>query len=182
MNRPMLIGERDKEGMTAQQLAVFDKIASGPRKDVPFPFLAMLDSPEVADVVQTVGSVIRYGSKMPADLREVAILATAAAFGSNYEWQYHVAIARQLGLSEEVIKAASLGKADSRIDPLFAATIGLCWEAVRGRRIDPDALTIIRNSVGRKIATELVLIPGYYQLLGLFLSAGELDEPQQYTA
>ncbi len=176
----MIIGTRDEKLMSSEQLAVFHKIASGPRKDVPSPFLAMLDAPEMVDVVQAVGSAIRFKSEMTSELREVAILATAAAFGSRYEWDYHVAIARRLNLPEQTIKAAATGVVQGE-GSLYATVISLCRAAVFERRIDPNLLARLVEMTSKRVATEVVLVSGYYQLLGLFLSAAELDRPHRYS-
>ncbi len=105
----MLIGSKDPEKMTAEQRRVHDAIASGPRRSVPAPFLAMLDAPELAEAIQAVGAMIRFSGAAPDALREIAILATAGAFGSGYEWSHHEAIARPLGVPVSVIEATRSG-------------------------------------------------------------------------
>ncbi|MEF2070594.1 carboxymuconolactone decarboxylase family protein [Consotaella aegiceratis] len=170
----MLIGARDVTAMTQEQVGVYRAIASGPRGDVPYPFLAMLDAPHLADAIQQVGAAIRYGGEITDELREIAILATAAAFGSGYEWDYHAAIARRLGMSEERIAACSSAEVDE-VEAADRAIIRLCRAAVLERRVPPRLLEDLVAAVGRKVASEVVAISGYYPLLALFLAAGELD-------
>lgn len=174
----MLIGARDVSSMTAKQREVYDRIASGPRKDVPWPFLAMLDAPHLADAIQGVGAAIRFSGELTAELREVAILATAAAFGSGYEWDYHLAIARDLHLPESTIEAARTGKADMAASAEDRLTITLCRQAVLEHRVDQETLGKLVPLVGRSAASEIVAISGYYPLLALFLSAGALDRSE----
>ncbi len=170
------IGAFHIEQMTASQREVHNAIASGPRKDVPWPFLAMLDAPAIAHSIQAVGSAIRFDACCPLELREVATLATAAAFGSGYEWDYHVAIARKCGIAEHVIAHAA-GKGAGDVDPAIACVIRLCREAVLQRNIPQAALNDVLAHHGREIASEIVAIAGYYQMLALFLSAADLDRP-----
>jgi 4-carboxymuconolactone decarboxylase len=173
----MLIGARDPAAMTADQRAVYDGIASGPRKGVPFPFLAMLDVPQLAEAIQAVGAAIRFSGAASEMLREVATLASAAAFGSGYEWDYHVAIARRIAMPESVITAAATGLLGGIDDPATRATIGLCRAAVLEQKIPQADLAMLVSAVGRPAASEIVAISGYYPLLALFLSAGDIDHP-----
>ena len=171
----MLIGVRDVAEMTPRQRAVHDAIASGPRAGVPLPFLAMLDVPDLAQAIQSIGAAIRFSGALPAPLREVAILATAAAFGSGYEWDYHLPIARDLDVAEATIAAAGSGLPSDAATPEDQAIIALCRDAVLNSQVDQDRLKELVDYVGAAAASELVAIAGYYQLLALFLSAGALD-------
>ncbi len=177
----MLIGTRDSDRMSPEQRRVHDTIAQGPRGSVPLPFLAMMDAPHLAEALQAVGAAIRFSGAIDAKLREVAILATAATFGSGYEWTYHVAIARQLAIPEIVLSAAAGGLGDRPpIEPAYAATIALCRDAVLERRVAPALLSALVNLIGRAAASEVVAICGYYQALGLFLSASGMDHRLVY--
>ncbi|MEQ9690380.1 MAG: carboxymuconolactone decarboxylase family protein [Bauldia litoralis] len=172
----MLIGARDIGEMTAEQRATHDRIASGPRGGVPHPFFAMLDAPHFAEAIQSVGEAIRFHGVLDQRHREVAILAAAAAFGSGYEWTYHEAIARDLGLSDAELAAVRDGSGTGLPD-VEQAIVGFVFKAVRDRQSDQDVLARLSADLGRAGATEIVTIAGYYPLLALFLSAGELDQP-----
>jgi 4-carboxymuconolactone decarboxylase len=171
----MLIGVRNVAEMTPAQRKVHDAIASGPRAGVPLPFLAMLDVPDLANAIQSIGAAIRFSGALPAPLREVAILATAAAFGSGYEWDYHLPIARDLGVEETTITAAASGRSAEAATPAHQAIIALCRDAVLNCQVNQDRLKELVERVGAPAASEVVAIAGYYQLLALFLSAGALD-------
>lgn len=171
----MLIGASELRTMTPAQRRVFDSIASGPRKDVPLPFLAMLDVPHLADSIQSVGSAIRFSGSLSDEHREVAILSAAAAFGSGYEWEYHEKIARKLDMAPGWVEACRSGDTSATEDASVKGIIELCWGAVRDRRVPLDALASLTSLIGRSGASEVVAISGYYPMLALFLSAGELD-------
>jgi len=173
----MPIGAVDPDRMSAEQRAVHDRIAAGPRGGVPRPFLAMLDNPGLADAVQGIGAALRFSGALPDDLREVAILAAAGAFGSGYEWDYHEPIARRAGVDGAVIAAARSGDVAALADRRAAAIVTFCHGAVRGNRADRAALALISAELGRAAATEVVAIAGYYPLLALFLDAAGLDHP-----
>ncbi|MBS7699697.1 MULTISPECIES: carboxymuconolactone decarboxylase family protein [unclassified Chelatococcus] len=171
----MLIGVRDVAEMTPRQREVHDAIASGPRAGVPLPFLAMLDVPELAHAIQSVGAAIRFSGALAPALREIAILATAAAFGSGYEWDYHLPIARDLGVPEATIAAAASGRPADAATPEYQVIIALCRDAVLNCKVNQDSLRDLVGLVGSPAASEVVAIAGYYKLLALFLAAGALD-------
>lgn len=171
------IGLRAGEAMTPAQRAAHDVIASGPRSGVPLPFLAMLDAPELATAIQQVGSVLRFSGTLSPALREVAILSAAAAFGSGYEWDYHLPLARAAGVSERTITAAARGQATTADDPTCAAIVALCHAAVKRQSVPPADLARIVADLGRQAASEVVAIAGYYPLLAIFLAAARVDHP-----
>ncbi|MCB1503001.1 MAG: carboxymuconolactone decarboxylase family protein [Bauldia sp.] len=174
----MPIGAADPDRMTPEQRAVHDRIAAGPRGGVPRPFLAMLDSPGLAHAIQGIGAALRFSGALADDLREIAILAAAGAFGSGYEWGYHEPIARRAGVSEAAIAAARAGDVSSLGGgDIAAAIITVCHRAVRNRRVPREALALISTRLGRAAATEVVAIAGYYPMLALFLDAANLDHP-----
>ncbi len=172
----MLIGETDPERMLPAQRAAYDLIGSGPRGGVPLPFLAMLDAPGFAEAIQGVGEAIRYKGVLDARLREVAILAAAAAWGSGYEWGYHDAIAAKLGMTAAE-RQAILDGTGQGLSEAEALCLKYVWGAVLNRSADQELLGGLVAALGREAATEITVIAGYYPLLALFLSAGQLDTP-----
>lgn len=172
----MLIGETDLERMLPAQKAAYDLIKSGPRGGVPHPFLAMLDAPAFAEAIQSVGAAIRFHGVLDDRMREVAILAAAAAYGSGYEWGYHDAIAMRLGMTAAE-RQAILDGSGAGLGPAEMACVRYVRHAVIRRVADQAALAELVTALGRQAATEITVISGYYPLLALFLSAGQLDTP-----
>lgn len=172
----MLIGATDPATMTPAQKATHDLIASGPRGGVPFPFLAMLDSPKFAEAIQGVGAAIRYHGTLEPRLREIAICAAAAAYGSGYEWDYHDEIAAGLGMTAAE-RQGVLDGSGAALAPAEATIVHYVFAAIRDRAADQELLSGLVAAFGREAATEVTVIAGYYPLLALFLSAGQLDRP-----
>ncbi|MCK0176545.1 MULTISPECIES: carboxymuconolactone decarboxylase family protein [Mycobacteriaceae] len=57
-----------------------------------------------------------YGSTLPARLRELAVLRVAHLSGCTYEWQHHVIMGREVGLTDESIEGAARGEAVDELD------------------------------------------------------------------
>jgi len=175
--RPPIGLSASLDGATAEQRWVVDLIAAGPRGSVPKPFLAMLDVPRLAEAIQEVGVVLRYSSSLPPSLREIAILATAAAVPCGYEWNYHAPIAREAGVPDAVISATRARVAGGTIDAVAASVIDLCRAVVATGEARAGELAAVVDRLGRVAATEIIAIAGYYRLLAGFIKTAGFDEP-----
>jgi 4-carboxymuconolactone decarboxylase len=158
-----------RDALTPEQQLVFDAIAAGPRGNVPAPFHIFLQSPELADRVQQLGGLLRYGTGLPPRLSELAILVTARHWGAAYEWSVHEREAGKAGVPEPVIRAIAEGMpppldGDDAVVYDFAA-------AFYAKRDVPDALfdaAVAR--FGKRTVVELSSILGYYSMLAIVLS------------
>ena len=80
------INSLDPDKMSDEQLKVYNKIISGPRGKFGGPFPALLRLPKAADLIQELGSWLRFESKMPSQLREIVILMAAHQWDCKIEW------------------------------------------------------------------------------------------------
>ncbi|MBC2778879.1 IclR family transcriptional regulator domain-containing protein [Parasphingopyxis marina] len=164
-------------GATPDQQRVVDKITAGPRGSVPSPFLAMLDAPQLTETIQEVGAALRYSSALPDDLREIAILTTAGAVECGYEWNYHASIATAAGVVDTILQATRPGALCQNADEPAATVIELCQAVVDTGEAPPHLLGPAVDRLGRREATEIVAIAGYYALLASFIKSAGFDEP-----
>ena len=109
-----LTGERmaaiPLDQMSPAQRSVADAILTGPRKSIGGPFNAWLRSPELADRLQKVGEYVRFNSSLDKRVNEMAILMTAQAWGSQYEWYAHAPLAIKAGLDPAIVAAIGAGR------------------------------------------------------------------------
>src|SRR5512140_109889 len=131
--------------MTPEQRAVADAIRSGPRAAVDgssanaatpgSPFNPWLRSPEAADLLQRLGSYLRFKSSLPPRLNEFAILITARQWDSQYEWYAHHRLALQGGLNPAVAADLALGKRPAGMQEDEAIVYDFCTEMHRDRKV-----------------------------------------------
>lgn len=95
-----------RKQILADQRDRFDRIERSRGSDRG-PFRVLLHSLEIAERVGHLGEYVRYESKLPDPVREVAILTTARAYGCTYEYAAHDPIAREVGVEEVLIHAIS---------------------------------------------------------------------------
>ena len=158
-----------RDTLAPDQRSVYDAIVAGPRGMVPAPFHIFLQSAPLADRVQQLGGLLRYGTGLPPRLSELAILITAAHWGAQYEWSVHEAEARRVGLSDAAIGAIAAGtrpalEGDEALVYEFASTF-------YAKRDVPDELFAAATArFGEKTTVELASILGYYSMLAIVLN------------
>jgi 4-carboxymuconolactone decarboxylase len=136
---------------------------------LPGPFGPMLLAPAVGDPLQALGAVLRFGGHIPDDVRELAIVVTAAACESAYELEHHLPLARAAGIADDALRSVTRG-ADLD-DPLLTAVAAVSRSlAVRGTA-DPASLDVIEARLGAEGVFELIVLAGYYRLLATVMSA-----------
>lgn len=157
--------------MDDEQRRVLQDILSGPRGNLDGPFLAWVHSPGLADNAQKLGAFCRYGTRLELRLSELAILVTAAWWQSQAEWQIHEPIARQAGISDEVIEALRTNRTPDfeRDDERLIHRLGR--SLYETRRIDPSLYEEATACFGDAGLVELVGIFGYYALVAMTLNA-----------
>lgn len=143
------------------------------------PFNAMLFHPRLGLPLQRLGVELRYGGVLPTATRELLVLTVANALDSAYEWNAHLAIANEAGLSSALIEAIRLRKRDTIEDPLSNAAYGICVSLIAAEAPDPTDLVIVEESHGLAGLFEITALVGYYRLLAQQLA---LFEPSSDSA
>ena len=166
-----------REQMSPRQREVADEIASGPRGSLKGPFLALIHNPELASRVQRLGEHLRYGTGLPQQLVEIAILQTARRWGCDYEWAAHARIAREAGLRDEVIDAIAKKTRPDRLDPDEALVFEFSDETVWQGAPSDASFDAAASRFGRATILDLLAVCGYYTMLAFVLNAARLPLP-----
>ncbi len=167
-----------REDLSESGSAIYDQIASQ-RGHVARPFAALLNSPELAGRVAAVGEHLRYRSSLPAEVREIATLATARELGSQYEWTHHVPLARDAGVRDEVINAIHDETPLRKLLPKEGVFVQFAQELLSERKVRDTTYSAVEHLLGRQGTVELVATIGYYALLAYTMAALEVElEPE----
>jgi 4-carboxymuconolactone decarboxylase len=165
-----------REGLTPEQLAVFDAVVSGPRGKVQGPLMAALHKPDLADKWQHFGAALRYGTSLPPRLSELAILVTAQAWACQLEWHLHEGYARGAGLEQAIIDSVKAG-VRPQADAAALDVYDYCDELQRLKRVSEDVYQRALARLGTIGVVELTALSGYYTMVAMTLNAHEFPLP-----
>lgn len=165
------------ESMSAEQKAVHDAIANGPRGHVRGPFPVLLHSPKMADHVQKMGSYIRFECRLPDRLRELAVLVTSRFWRAEFEWFAHHELALNAGIPAAAIEAIRTGARPKFENPEDEAVYAFCTALHEKHKIDDETYEAAQKFLGQEVLTDLVAMSGYYTLLAMTLNVYEVPLP-----
>lgn len=141
------------------------------------PFNAWLYAPNVGHPAQRLGEAIRYETRLPPKLRELAILLVAAHWRADYEWWAHSRLARDAGLDDDVIAAIKDGALPESADETQRAVHDFARELQMSRRVSAETYERAVSLLGEATVVELVTLIGYYALVSMVLNVFEVDMP-----
>lgn len=164
--------------LSAEQRRVVDAILAGPRGSLRGPFVPLLRSPRLADHVQRLGAHLRFGSALPRDVTELAILVTARACRAPFEWHVHAPLAAASGIPERVIAAIGRGERPESAAPALLLAHDFAASLHRDRAVEERIFSQARESWGEHGVVELTALCGYYTLVALILNVAETAVPE----
>ena len=180
-----------EEQLDEAQKAIYDGIAKGPRASGPQrfrlrhddgsltgPFNALLFAPRVGAALSGVGEAVRYGTGLSDRVRELAILAVAAARRVDFEWYAHEPIARAAGIDDAVIAELKAGGTPVLHDPTEAAGMALVAALVAGEAVGDSLYARAEAALGTDGVVELTTLVGYYLTLALLLDVFAVGVPE----
>ncbi len=160
--------------LSAEQRALRDSILAS-RGNLDGPFIPWLMSPELGDLAQRLGAFCRYRTQLTLQESELLILCVAARFQCVGEQQIHEPIAKQQGISQEVIDAVR----ESRMPALPSGRLELLHALARAlldtNRIDQVLYDRSIQVLGTQATVEVVGILGYYALAAFTLNAFDMS-------
>lgn len=165
------------DAMTAAQRTVYDSIAAGPRGGVRGPFIALLHNPALAQPVQALGEHLRFHTKLPNALLELAILVVGRHWNCAYEWYAHEKLARKAGLDGAIIDAIADGRRPASMTPEQALIHTFCDETLRLGQPGDATYEAASAAYGRDGVLDILALCGYYTLLAMVLNTARPPVP-----
>ncbi len=165
--------------MSAQQRQIAADIAAGARGSyIGGPLEVWLRSPIMADRAQKLGEFVRYHTRLPARLTELAILVTARTWTAQFEWEMHEGFALQSGLSKQILDDLRVG-----LKPHFEAAdeaviYDFCVELYKTKTISGPTYDSALAIFGEQGLVELVGLLGYYAMISMTLNVFDVQTPQ----
>ena len=141
------------------------------------PFNAWVTAPDVGRRLLSLGGALRFEMSIDRRLIEVAIITTGAHWKAEFEWFAHAPMAREHGVSEDVIDAIREGRIPDFVHDDERAVHAVATELAATGRIDDDTYARARSLLGDQGMVELVALCGFYALVSFVLNAFEVPLP-----
>jgi 4-carboxymuconolactone decarboxylase len=163
--------------LTPDAQKVYDRITAK-RGKIGGPYVPLMHHPALAEHVADLGEYLRFGSTLPGDLRELAILITARHVAQPFEWVMHAPVALKEGLPAEIIEHIR-SRGDLSTLPARYVRAARVVRHVLAREPVPQALQDeVEKEVGVTGVVELVVLAGYYQTIAAVLFAFDVPLPE----
>ena len=163
--------------LTAAQERAVAEFAAARGEAVFGPFVPLLRSPEVMTRVRLLGDYLRFNSRLPPNLSELAILITARQWTQQYEWGLHQPIALKAGLDSEIAKAIAEGRRPENMTKDEAVVYDLCTELSVNRSVSDHTYARAVSAFGEQGVIDAVGIVGYYTTLSMVLNTARTPPP-----
>lgn len=179
------------DDLNDEQRVLWENITTGPRAnpDRPHgglagedgaligPFNALFQSPQVGDAVQQLGAALRYGTSLPADLLEVAILTVGGEWRANFEFWAHARLGAAAGVPQAAIDAIRGGETPEFDDPRHETVYAFGRELIETKRVSDARYVALKGLVGERGVFEVASVMGYYALVSIALNTFDVDMP-----
>jgi 4-carboxymuconolactone decarboxylase len=168
----------DLDTLTPEQKEVADAIRSGPRGGLRGPFEAWLRSPGLADRAQKLGEYCRFGTGLPRDIGELAILITGKHWKAQFEFWAHSRLAKEAGLDPAIVEAIRLGQSPSFTREVERVVYDFVTEYLRTNRVSNVNYQRAVDALGEAGVIDLIGVVGYYGLVSMTLNVFEVPLPE----
>ncbi|MCE0485362.1 carboxymuconolactone decarboxylase family protein [Ornithinimicrobium sediminis] len=156
---------------------IYDRLA-GPRHGLSGMYQVLMHHPDLAAHVGDLGGFFRFGSTLPGDIRELAIMATARSLGTPFMWEKHVPFAEAEQLSSASVEAVRTGDPLTADIPLAHKAV---WELARHiaaqEVVPPDLQALLEGEFGTQGLVEMVAVCGFYRFIATIAVSFDVPLP-----
>ena len=165
-----------REQLRPDVQAIWDQIASS-RGSVRGPSAFLMHHPALAERVSEVGALLRFGGNLKANDRELGILTAGREVEAAYEWVAHEPLGLEAGVRPEAIEVLRHQRPTTDLQPREAVIIDFIRSLFREHRVPDELYHRAEREFSRDELVELVVLAGYYCLIGFVLNAFEAEIP-----
>ena len=170
--------EIQPERMTAQQKAVYEAIAGGPRGGVQGPFPVLLHNPGLASAAEKLGAYVRYRSAIPERLKELAISVIGRFWGAHFEWDAHSRLAIEAGIDPSVIDAIKEGRWPGFANADEEVIYEFCMTMLEKKAVDDETYARCLEVLGQRGLIDLAATMTHYTMIAITLNAFAVPLPE----
>src|SRR5690242_5349526 len=145
-------------------------------------YRVLAHSPRAARSLNTLARYVRDGSRLDPRLRELAILQVSFLTGSAWGFSHHVRIGREVGVTDEEIRAiaAETSGQPTDLEPLAKAVLRAAREMTVDLRISDETFCTLQRELDHERLTDLVVAIAFYNGLVRLLETMQVDVEEDY--
>ena len=165
-----------REELDADGQKIYDRIREDRgTEEVGLQFRALLNSPQSAGHLTSLGASLRFQSSMPENLKELAIILVAREWDSDIEWTGHSILAAKAGVSDGSIEAIRTHKTNDGLTKDEMVVSKFVHEMIRDKKVSDGTYADAEKLVGQRGVVDLTLTVSYYSALALAQIALQLE-------
>ena len=165
-----------REELDAEGQQIYDRIRQDRNtEEVGLQFRALLNSPQAAGHLTSLGAQLRFQSSIPENLKELAIILVAREWNSDIEWTGHSILAAKAGVSDASIEAIRTHQTDGRLNGQEAVISRFVHEMLRDKQVADGTYSEAEKLLGQRGVVDLTLTVSYYSALALAQIALQLE-------
>ena len=166
-----------RESMTPEGQNIWDEIESS-RGGVARNYAALLNNPQAAGRLATLGGYARFETSMDPRIKALAVLTAAREASGHYVWTVNQRGAKEAGISDDIVAAIHEYRAPAGLEPKDATVVQFVLELLRQHRISDATFEALRTQVGDSGIIDVLVVSGYYHTLAHCLQALEVELPE----
>jgi alkylhydroperoxidase family enzyme len=145
-------------------------------------YRVLAHSPRAARSLNTLARFVRDGSRLDPRLRELAILQVSYLTGSAWGFSHHVRIGREVGVTDEDIRAVAdeTSGQPTQLEPLAKAVLRAAREMTVDLAVSDETFAALRQELEDERLTDLVVAIAFYNGLVRLLATMQVDVEEDY--
>jgi AhpD family alkylhydroperoxidase len=145
-------------------------------------YRVLAHSPRAARSLNTLARYVRDGSRLDPRLRELAILQVSFLTGSAWGFSHHVRIGREVGITDEEIRAIAeeTSGQPTCLEPLAKAVLRAAREMTVDLRVSDETFAALQRELDDERLTDLVVAIAFYNGLVRLLETMQVDVEEDY--
>ena len=156
---------------TRPELAAIEQAIVAQRGHINALYQALLNSAPLAEGWEKLLTAIRNRSSLAPTVRELVILRVAVLNRAPFEFQAHLPVARQVGVSEDKIAAVARPDLGDAFDERERSCLALTDAMTREIQVSDTVFDAVSRHVDTKTLVELVATVAAYNMVSRFLEA-----------
>jgi 4-carboxymuconolactone decarboxylase len=117
-----------------------------------------------------------FASTLPPRLRELAVLRVAHRLGSEYEWQHHVRMGREVGITDDLVDGLQRGVASDELDQAILRAVD---ELQDKSVVSDETWAVLCKHLDERQRMDLVFTIGCYGALAMAINTFGVEPDQE---